>query len=370
MKSLFSVYGYGWGHATRSEAIMKKLEGEVRIAASENAYDYFNNKGYDPVRINSFKIGNIMKSFSWVQTLFENVDFPFNMIADYNIIKRLASDFKPDAIISDSEPVSLLYADTASITNYFLTNLVPIIQEYEHIPAYLKNNKLHSEKEVVNMMLKQVLKKTNYILSPTINQYQLGNKVKFTDVIVRDKPSDLKPASIIREEHGLPDDFILVSFGGAKITNEYYNSVTPVLKRFTNEEFIVSTNHAVNRKTKTKNLTLHPFIKDYLSILKCCKAVICLAGHGTISESLVYNKPCFTIPIEGHIEQLTNATIIKEQGLGKSFFFKHDIKQDKLKKSLEVFLEQLSDYEKTIKKAGFKGNGDVECAKIIEKDLK
>lgn len=363
-KTLFSVYGYGLGHATRSEAIMNALKGEVRVAASENAYDYFKQKGLNPVKINSFKIGNIMKSFSWVQTLFENVDFPFNMIADYNIIKRLVKDFKPDAIISDSEPVSLLYADTAGITNYFLSNMIPIIKEYDNIPSKLKNNKLDSEKAVVNMLLNQVLKKTNYILSPTINHYNMGSKVKFTDLIIRKKASGLKPVK------RLPDDFILVSFGGAKITNEYYNSVIPVLKKIKDEQFIVSTNHAVKRKTKTSNLTLHPFIDNYLPVLKCCKAVICLAGHGTISESLVYGKPCFTIPIEGHIEQLTNAAIIKERGFGKSFFFKHDIKESELEKSIKIFLDKLKDYKKMIKKAGFKGDGDKECARIIEKRLK
>ena len=113
MRTLFSVFGYGLGHATRSEAIIKALRNTVKILASENAYDYFLKKGKKPIRINSFKIGNLMKSFSWTQTLFDNVDFPFQILSDYNTIRKVVRIFKPEMIVSDTEPISLLFANSS-----------------------------------------------------------------------------------------------------------------------------------------------------------------------------------------------------------------------------------------------------------------
>ncbi|MFA5406027.1 MAG: glycosyltransferase family protein [Candidatus Nanoarchaeia archaeon] len=370
IKTLFSVYGYGLGHATRCEAIMKELKGATRVVASENAYDYFNNKGYNPLRINSFKIGNIMKSFSWAQTIFENIDFPFNMLADYNQVKRLSNEFKPDAIVSDTEPVSMLYAHSAGIKNYFLSNLVPIIHEYARAPVNMKNPKLDGQEAVIRMLMDMVVKRSELILSPTINRYESVSKVKYTDLIVRQQPSELPSAEEIREQNKLPKDYILVSFGGASITSEYFKTIIPVLKELTKEQFVISTNNAVKRYTKINNLRLYPFIDDYLSMLKGCKAVICLAGHSTLSESLVYGKPSFVIPIQEHIEQLTNALVIDNKKLGKSFFYNNEIKAKRLKESLKEFLNNVNEYESRIKKANYKGNGHKEMAFLMEKALK
>jgi len=370
MKTIFSVYGYGLGHATRSEAIIKSLSSDVRVIASENAYTYFNKRGMNPSRINSFKIGNITKSFSWVQTLFENVDFPFNMLADYNLVKRLSKQFTPNVIVSDTEPVSILYANTAGVSCYFLSNLMPITSEYKRIPSWLKSSKLDSQEAVIRMLIDQVLKKSDVLLSPTLKSYNMGYKVKFTDLIVRKKPGELKPIENIIKEHRLPKDFILVSFGGARITSEYYKTLMPVLKEFSKENFVVSTNNAVRREISLQNLKLYPFINDYLSMLKACKAVICLGGHSTISEAMVYSKPVFVIPIQEHIEQLTNAVLVSDNGLGKSFFFKDEIKPEKLKKELKEFLDNLDTYTRNIKRAGYKGKGDDECAKLIQKATK
>jgi uncharacterized protein (TIGR00661 family) len=366
MRTLFSVFGYGLGHATRCEAIMKSLKTKIKILASENAYDYFLKKGKNPVKINSFKIGNLMKSFSWSQTLFENVDFPFQILSDYNTIRKIVKDFKPEMIVSDSEPISLLYGSSSEITNCFITNITSIPNEYKKIPSALKNRKLDSQKSVIDLFINQVLKRSRFLISPTIKSYDMGAKVKCTDLIVRKKSKELPAPSVIKRKNKLPNDFILVSFGGAKITREYYKALIPVLKRL-KQNFVISTNGEVKSKEDYGNVTLYPFIDNYLSFLKASKAIICLAGHSTISEALVYKKPCFVVPIQDHIEQLSNAVVVKDKGYGDSFFFKGEIKQSKLKQSVEGFINKIDDYKKNIISAKFKGNGDVEAANIIKR---
>src|SRR6056297_3351524 len=111
--------------------------------------------------------------------------------------------------------------------------------EYDKLPHYVKNNNLKSQQSVIKLYLNQVLKKCDYLISPTLKQYNAGYKVKFTNLMVRQKPSEVKT------KKDLPKNIILVSFGGADITNSYYNTIIPLLKEFPNQEFIVSTNHAV-----------------------------------------------------------------------------------------------------------------------------
>lgn len=366
-KALFSVYGYGLGHATRCDAIIKELKTDNKIIASDDAYNYFEKKGAKPTRINSFKIGTIMSGFSWIQTLLQNVDLPLNMINDYNIIKKTSNEFKPDVIISDTEPVSLLFTEYAGIKSAFLSNIIPIIKDYQLIPSELRDAKLDGQASVIRILIERVLRKNDLIISPTIKRYDMGNKVKFTDLIIRQKPSEAKSEEETRKEHELPKEYILVSFGGAEISNEYYNTLIPILKKIENEYFVISTNNAVKRPTSGPNMKLYPFINDYLAILKASKAVITLAGHSTISEALVYKKPMMIIPIKDHVEQLVNAAIINKEGYGKTYFYKDDINNEKLEKTIKEFIKKIPEYEENIKNRDFKGNGAKESATLIEK---
>ncbi len=367
MRSVFSVFGYGLGHATRVESIINSLGGDFRVVASDDAFNYFSKRGFNPLRIDSFKVGSFMSGFSWIQTLFENIDFPFNVIADYNKIKRLVNSFNPSVIVSDTEPVSMMVANAFSVSSVFVSNIIPIIYEYKRIPSWLRDSKLDGQESVIRIVVDQALRKNDLLLSPTITRYNAGSSVKFTDLIVRVKPSDLKPVDRIIKEHKLPSDFILVSFGGAVIGGDYYNLLLPLLKEFSDEFFVVSTNHAVRRVVDVGNLRLYPFIDDYLSLLKACKAVITLAGHSTISEALVYGKPLFTIPIDNHVEQLVNAFIVKDKGFGDSFLYKSKIKVNKLRSALKSFISNINEFSVNIRKANFKGLGDVQCAKFIKR---
>ncbi len=360
MKGLFSIFGYGLGHATRMEAIIREFSGDKQILASGDAYNYFLKKKYPLARINSFRIGNILNSFSWAQTLFENIDFPFNMIVDYNKIKGIIREFKPDFLLSDTEPLSLLVASALGLKNFFLSNILPIVHEYKNIPAKYRDPKLDSQEAVIRMVVEQSLKKSDLLLSPTIKSYEDGFKVKYTDLIVRKKPSEVKSPANLK-------NYFLVSFGGAAISREYYELILPLLKELKDEFFVVSTNHAVRRITNTGNLQLHPFLGNYLELLKGCKGVISLAGHSTISEALVYGKPIFVLPIENHVEQLTNAFLVKKEKVGSAFLYKEGIDVNKLRTSLKLFISNLEFYAERVRKRGFRGEGASECAGWISK---
>ncbi len=370
-KTLFSVYGYGLGHATRCHAIINELmkpkktrEVKVRIAATNNAYQYFRKLKMNPLRINSFQIGNTTTGFSWIQTLFENIDLPFNMIADYYNLKKEINEFKPDLIVSDSEPVSLYTASSLDMPCAFLSNLILTLGEYKHLPVGVKNNKVAGQHTMINAFIDQALKWCGKLLSPTIAEYKASRKIVFTDLITRAKPSELPEVKELRNKLKIKDKYYIVSFGGARIGKEYYKGLLPVLKKL-NHKFIVSTNNAVRRYHKIKNLELYPFINNFLEYLKCAEGIICLAGHSTLSENIIFNKPSFVIPIRDHVEQLGNASVIERKGYGSVYYIDRLINSKRLLRKINEFIENKDYYENRINRSKFKGQGASECAKVL-----
>ncbi len=362
---LFSVYGYGLGHATRVEAILNKLSSDYLITASGDAYDYFKERGLNPYKINSFRIGNFINSFSWIQTLFQNVDFPIRLMSDFNLFKRLVKEYKPDLLISDTEPVSLSIAESLRMSNAFLSNLVPIAYEYDNIMSEWKTPSLNNQARIIKLYLERVLAKSDLIISPTITRYNAGFKVKFTDLIVRSKPNELSSTNKIIIKERLPKKYVLVTFGGASITSEYYESIMPVLKEFKNTQFIVSTNNAVKRVIKLQNITLLPFINNFLEYLKGAEALITLAGHSTLSEAIVYNKPILAIPIREHVEQLVNAYLIKKKGFGE-VLVTNNLTKSSIRNALTLLLDNKNQFVRNQQRSRFNGDGASEIAGLIQ----
>ncbi len=366
-KILFGVYGYGLGHATRCHAIINKLlkkNVEVKIAATDDAYYYFKKQGLNPTRINSFQISNIGGGFSWVQTIFENIDLPFNMIADYYTLSKVIEKFDPDVVISDSEPVSLYTAYNLKRKCAFLSNLIVTVKEYEHLPIWLKNAKVAGEHVMINAFMDRVLNWCDKVLSPTIASYKMSKKAVFTDLITRASPKDLPPAQELKKKLKIKNEFFLVSFGGAKIGIEYCKKILPVLKKI-DCKFIISTNNAVRRYRKIGNLELHPFIDNFLEYLKCAEGAITLSGHSTLCENIVFGKPSFTIPIHEHVEQLGNASVIERKNYGKVYFIEKKINEERLLKKIKEFIEDKEYYARKVKASGFKGKGAFECANVL-----
>jgi|GEM_PF-2685404 len=363
---LFSVYGYGLGHATRCHAIinlLKKRRVSMRLTASDNAYDYFKSKGYTPKRIRSVAIGSTNTSFSWLNTLFANIDLPFNLINDYYAFKKICSNYSPNVVVSDTEPISLVYASVNRVPSVFISNILPILSEYDKLPVKVKNPKTDSQLAVITALVNNVLKNCRRVISPTFSEPDPNNKVDNVGLIIRSKPEELPKDSALKKKIK-SSDYCLVSFGGAKITSDYYNTMLPVLKKI-KKRFIVSTNGAVDKITTVKNLVLFPFINNYLEYLKLSDSVICLSGHSTISECLAYKKPVFTIPVQNHLEQLTNASIIKRRGFGESFFISNSIKPESIQKRINEFIKMSDDYKTNIDRAALNIDGQTAAAKSI-----
>lgn len=79
---------------------------------------------------------------------------------------------------------------------------------------------------------------------------------------------------------------------------------------------------------------------DYAAELASCRAVICPAGHQSLSEALALHKPVFAIPVEGQYEQELNAHRLKSSGFGTYAF------ASKMESRLGEFLSNIEDYRR------------------------
>ncbi len=135
----------------------------------------------------------------------------------------------------------------------------------------------------------------------------------------------------------------------------YHGDTGPVIRRGllqqqkANGNFIlVNIKSAVREKvlTQIQSCCDIPFVVypnsdgDFDRDMNCCLAVVSNAGHQTLSEALVLRKPVLAIPEENQYEQILNARMLKESGLGEWCFVEH------AGTALTHFLANLSDYQK------------------------
>lgn len=95
----------------------------------------------------------------------------------------------------------------------------------------------------------------------------------------------------------------------------------------------------VLKRLKIDQFELYPDpSKNYAKDLAECAAVITSAGHQSISECIILNKPIFVIPQRGQYEQRLNAMMLRLSGRGDFSSL------EKLEKDLPRFLDSLDQY--------------------------
>lgn len=94
--------------------------------------------------------------------------------------------------------------------------------------------------------------------------------------------------------------------------------------------------HPIAASSTRGNVTYKPLSrKNFLEDFKDCSGVICSAGFGACSEAIHYGKKLFAIPLQGQMEQLSNAAALEQLGYGT-------VREKLKRKPLEKWLHQAS----------------------------
>lgn len=346
MKILFVVTGVGYGDAIRSHAIINEFVKQdpsirVMIAAYDNSYAYFKGK-YPLIRISGYKMRGMSLKFKVLPFIANNYVLPYTWMSVSLKLKKLVSNFNPDVVISDFEPVGIILGKLLKKPSVSIFSYDPVLfKEFKH-----KNNKLRLEA----LFFERLYNSSDLTIIPSILGRKESKKYVYVGPIVATKPSDLPSDKKLMKKLKLKRKPILVMLGGSSWGINLARRISSRVAKHFDEDFIIFGSHV--KISRRKNIKYYPFKKNFVEYLKVSKGVITLGGNLTLSECVVYKKPMLIFPIKDHVEQILNAYSLRNIAM-----VKYDLKG--LKRTFESFLKNLNFIKSKIPKVEASGSREV-----------
>jgi|GEM_PF-318578 len=326
-KIWYSVFGEGFGHATRSEVIIENLleNHQLIITGFNKSYIYLKKRFpsithriQGPAFIYEKNEVSIQKTVNqFLNSLQEQSKK--NTFHTFNLIKR----FKPDLIISDFEP-------TAHYIAYFLD--IPVIS-INNMSVLAKCRLNIKQEDYLNFLsaltvINLFTPRSDYNLLLSFKQFPAKEKnVALFPPILRKEILKSKPR---KGKH------ILIY----QTSKSNFSKLVSDLEEI-KDKFII---YGTNENKKDKNLAFKKFSKQgFIDDLASCKAIIMTGGFSTMSEALFLKKPMLIIPAKNQYEQKFNGLTIEEMQIGKC-------EEEISKEKIISFLSNLDSYNKNLKK--------------------
>ena len=305
VKILYGVVGEGMGHAIRSKVVLDFLvsEGhEVEIMASGRAVDFLKKHFPAVNRIHGYFMiaeENYIhrgKTF-WLNVMKGAVGVPRNIAAYFELI----DDFRPQAVISDFESWTYLYAKTHRLPVLSIDNM-QVINRCTHAPEILEGERANFE--IAKAFVKVKL--------PGCEHYFITT---FFHPPVRKERTTLHPP-ILRPEvlAASPTDgeHLLVYQ-----TTESNERLAAVLAATVVPCRIYGMRRSIEDDQVEGNLTYRPFSEQgFIDDLAGARAVIAGGGFTLLGEALHLHKPFLSVPLENQFEQALNARYLEREGFG------------------------------------------------------
>src|SRR5580693_7331144 len=306
MKILYGVVGEGMGHAMRSRVVLEHLVGqghEIEIMASGRATEFLSKRFAGVNRIHGlhmiYEENRVRRGKTlWSNILTGAVGVPQNIAAHFELIK----DFKPEAVVSDFESWTYLYATLNRLPILSIDNM-QIINRCTHAPEILAG--YEAEFQMTRAFIKGKL--------PFCSQYLITT---FFRPPVRKPKTDLVPP-ILR-----PDILSANRRPGAHLlvyqTAEGNEGLVEALARTGLECRIYGMRRAIQEEQVEGNLRYRPFSEaGFVDDLASARGVIAGGGFTLMGEAVYLQKPMLAVPLEHQFEQVMNARYLEAEGFGR-----------------------------------------------------
>src|SRR3989344_1976589 len=355
MKILTFITGIGYGHTIRQRALLDFLKNNQFLVASyQNGYYYFGNK-YPTIRILGPKFPEKSGRLKILTTCLINLRLPYYYILNLIKLKKAIRKFKPDVIISDFEPVALYL--NKKIQHFLIFNFDPeIYKEFVRV----KNKAFDLQKMYINWVYNKARKVNCPIIIPSLLGTKKYKNLYRINPIIRELPKD--SIKDLLKKLNLRKQPIIIMLGGSHFGDRLLKKILSVIQDI-NEDFLIF-GYKIKGK-KTKNIAFMPFKENFLEYLKASKGIITMAGHNTLSESIILKKPLLIFPIQNSLEQLTNAFVMEKNNLAIINYRKNLSKKD-VNSSILKFLNNLEYLQQNLSKLDIKHNGASQVYKIIK----
>ena len=303
MRIAYGIHGYARGHASRALGILPQLSNhDILILAGGDAHALLSLAGFNVKEIPTFRYiySKGSSKYSKTSTVLENLPLLHDLFfsgSSYDMISGTIQNFKPDLVISDSEPWTQRVANEQR---------VPLLS-FDHYGIFAYCN--------WDMPTHYRLQRA---LACAVYKTYMGNPDKII-------ASAFYPAIPKDEKIFVVGPIIRNEVKRATPTNGNHLVVylNNNLNRFAEEleSCLINSGYEIHvygagQTDRRENLTFLPvdplkFVEDLAS----CRAVISSAGNQLIGETLWLRKPVLAIP-ENSIDQRLNALGIETMEVG------------------------------------------------------
>ncbi len=302
MRILYGVNGEGMGHATRSEVVIGALlaEHDVRVMASGAAFKYLEPRlGHvSEVFGPSFAMdhGEIRRWASVTHTMeAARRELPDSVRGWMAAVQ----EWRPDAVVTDFEPLSGIYARSAHVPLVCVDN-IHMIDRCRHDDEITAG--AHGDFRIACAVTRAMVPTAgDYVITTFFKPPLLRGRTVLVPPIVRPAIVAAQPE---RGEH------LLVYSGGS-------NKLTDALRACGVPSRVYGMRDGPEVGTTDGAIEYRPRSVDgFLEDLVSSRGVITGGGFSLLSEAVYLRKPVLSIPLRGQFEQLMNARYLEREGFG------------------------------------------------------
>ena len=337
MKILYGVPGEGLGHATRSKVVVGHLLAQghdVRVVSSSRAYTML-AAAFGPQRVleirgfhlayNGLAVSKLRTALLTLRTA------PDDLRVNFARYRDLLAGFEPEAVISDFESFSYLFAKLHRLPVISIDNMQIIGRAELNVavpPDERGNHQL--AQSIVRAKLPH---SRHYFITTFFNLPLAKERTTLVPPIIRPEILAAAPTS---------GPHVLVYQSATTQQN-----LVPLLQQLPDQVFRV---YGFNKQESHGNVQLCAFSEaGFIADLASARAVVTNGGFSLISEAVYLHKPVCAVPIPAQFEQWLNAAEVQQMGFGRHF---ETITAD----NLRAFLYGLPGYEAAL--AGYQQQGN------------
>ena len=328
LKAHIGVCGIGFGHASRSASIAKKLKEmgwEISLSSYGDGLEYLKKMNLDVKPVPIVRYGILPEAKVSIKlTIFGNLLLPIRFAEqiayEMNYLESAdiaISDTRASTIIAGK----LLGKPVLTILNQFNIRVVypryrELIELLEGIAQVVGWIWARSDKILIaDYPPPLTISKQNLVIPDGIK-----DKVEFIGPIIDKRPEDLPSREEIEAKYRLSGGRPRIFFhatGPSYERRRLIEEILPMLGGLADRYDIITSLGGMNPGTSIpEGIKVFEWVDEPLELFKISDLVICRAGQTTLAKALSYGKPVLMIPISAHGEQLGNASSVAEVGAG------------------------------------------------------
>ncbi|MCL0090051.1 hypothetical protein M1O54_06865 [Dehalococcoidia bacterium] len=307
----FYISDYGYGHASRDIAIIRKILNEnkdVKMFVKTGGPFHFVRQSLPQKNVEVIQtrndIGVVFKENSVIVDIERTKEMLDAWIASWDVYIQSERVFcethRIDLILSDIVPQPFIVADELNIPGIAISNFTWYYIFYNLFGEVAATERIKEAYECADIAL----------VLPFNEEMNIFRKKKAINLVSREITMNRYD---MRKKCGVSDDELLVHVGVGKSLNpSFMRNMKPI--EAPDVKFLVSSNADLPFKNVIRIPNNDTETQNYIGM---CDLVVSKTGYGTVSEAVRAEIPMFLLKREGFTEDELIGGKIEEMGIGK-----------------------------------------------------